>query len=533
MLGQFTITAAECPYPVTGLTLSGSETGVAGVDYTYTANLEPLNASQPLTLTWSPEPASGQGTSTAVYNWSTAGEQFVFVSAENCGGFGADVKAVRIRTSETPDLAIRKSGPAVAVAREVITYTLTISNSGAETATNLVVLDELPAGATHVSGGALVGNSVRWDLPELAGYGTITETTVSVIAIATLTNTSYSVSAQGGYAASGQQPVTTRLVAAKASSGPLSDATLYTSDSSGRRVIDLTIPAGAVFDQTTFTLDELAEPGYALPEGLSYAGVAFRLGAYQQNRSAADLELGEAISLTVAYDTADAAAVANGVLGLYHWDGNEWTQEGLECITQSEQQHLACRYSGQRLTQFALATSSSTETVVGVALSAVTSSATTVAGTAVEYRLTLTNTGTVTDSFVVSVNSGWGASLSTGSIGPLAPGASSEFSVTVTVPAEAADGESNVATVSAVSQADGSVQAQVALTTTAQRAPVDDDPADQPNRLFLPAILSQGSSGGSLSAQITSIGVEDGRYVIRFTTAGYTPALPGQHVHFF
>ncbi|RIK34117.1 MAG: hypothetical protein DCC55_33690 [Chloroflexi bacterium] len=505
VLGQFTITAAECPYPVTGLTLSGAETGVAGADYTYTANLEPLNASQPLTLTWAPEPVSGQGTSTAVYNWGSAGEQFVFASAENCGGFGADVKAVRIRTSETPDLSISKRGPAVAVAGETITYTLTISNSGAETATNLVVLDELPAGATHVSGGALVGNSVRWDLPELAGYGAVTETVVSVVANTTLTNTNYSVSAQGGYSASGQQPVVTRLVAAKTSSDPLSDAVLYTSDGSGRRLIDLTIPAGSVFDQTTFTLDELDEPGYALPDGLSYAGRAFRLGAYQQNRSASDLELGEAISLTVAYDTADAAAVANGVLGLYHWDGSQWTQEGLTCTTQSEQQHLACRYSGQRLTQFALAVAEiiDEQPVAGVTLNASTSAATAEAGTVVEYRLTVTNTGSATDSFVVTVTSGWSATLSTGRVGPLAPGASSEFSVTVTVPAEAADGESNVATVSAVSQADGSVQAQVSLTTTAHRPPVDDDPndddpndddpADQPNRLFLPAILSSGS----------------------------------------
>lgn len=536
VLGQITITSPECPYPVTGLILDGSESGMAGADYTYTTNLEPLNASQPLTVTWSPEPLSGQGTSSAVYNWGTAGEQFVFVSAENCGGFGADVKAVRIRTTETPDLSIRKSGPIVAVAGETLTYTLTISNSGAETATNLVVLDELPAGATHISGGVLVGNSVRWDLPELAGYGTVTETTVSVIANAPLSNTTYSVNANGGYSASGQQTVTTRLVSAKASSNPLSDATLYASDSSGRRVIDIAIPAGSVFDETTFTLDELDEPGYPLSSGLSYADRAFRLSAYQQNRSASDLELGEAISLTVAYEAVETAAVHNGVLGLYYWDDNNWTQEGLTCTPQSEQQQLACLYSGQRLTHFALATSSSSQPLAGVTLSASPSSAVAEVGTAVEYRLTVTNTGSADDSFVVTTNSGWSVSASTSSIGPLAPGASGAFSVTVTVPAEAADGESNVATVSVVSQADGSAQAQVSLTTTAQRPPVDDnpddDPADQPNRLFLPAIFSPGSSGG-LSAQITGIGVEEGRYVIRFTTADYTPSLPGQHVHFF
>ncbi|MCL4860427.1 MAG: S8 family serine peptidase [Caldilineaceae bacterium] len=538
VLGQITITPADCPYPVTGLTLNGAETGVAGADYTYTANLEPINASQPLTLTWAPEPVSGQGTSTAVYNWSEAGEQFVFVSAENCGGFGADVKAMRIRTSETPDLAISKSGPGVAVAGEVITYTLTITNSGAETAANLVVLDELPPDAAHVSGGTVVGNSVRWDIPELAGYGAVTQTTVSVIANATLTNTNYSVSAQGGYSASGEQPITTQLVRAKSTSDPLSDASLYITDSSGPRVIDIAIPAGSVFEETTFTLDELAQPGYALPEGLSYAGRAFRLGAYQQNQPAASLELGEALSLTVAYDAADAATAHNGVVGLYQWDGSQWTQEGLTCVTQSEQQQLACVYSGQRLTQFTLAVAEITDEqpVAGVALTASTASATAEVGAQVEYRLTLTNMGNAADSFTVTVNSSWSASTSTGDIGPLAAGASTEFNVTVTVPAEAGDGEGNVATVSVVSQADGGVQAQAALTTTAQRLPGDDnpnddDPADQTHRVLLPAILSQGGSG--IRAQISAVEVEGGRFVIHFTTSGYAPALPGQHVHFF
>lgn len=539
VLGQITITPADCPYPVTGLTLSGAETGVAGMDYAYTANLEPLNASQPLTITWAPEPVSGQGTSTAVYNWAEAGEHFVFVDAENCGGFGADVTAVRIRTGETPDLAIGKRGPAVAVAGEVITYTLTITNSGAETAANLVVLDELPAGAAHVSGGTVVGNSVRWDIPELQGYGAVTQTTVSVIANATLTNTNYSVSAAGGYSASGEQPVITQLVQAKSASNPLSDASLYTADGNGRRLIDIAIPAGTVFEETTFTLDELAEPGYALPEGLSYAGRAFRLGAYQQNRSASDLELGEAISLTVAYDAA-AATAHNAVLGLYQWDGSQWTQEGLTCVTQSEQQ-LACAYSGQRLTRFALAMSSSSQPVAGVTLNASNSSATAEVGAQVEYRLTLTNTGDATDSFSVAVESGWSATLSTSNVGPLEPGATGEFSVTITVPAEAGDGESSVATVTVVSQAGSGAQAQVSVTTTAQRLPGDEnpnnddpnngDPADQTHRVLLPAILSQGGSG--IRAQIAAVEVEAGRFVIHFTTSGYAPALPGQHVHFF
>ena len=33
--------------------------------------------------------------------------------------------------------------------------------------------------------------------------------------------------------------------------------------------------------------------------------------------------------------------------------------------------------------------------------------------------------------------------------------------------------------------------------------------------------------------RITSVTVDNGRYVINFQTTGYVPALPGMHVHFF
>ncbi|RIK33174.1 MAG: hypothetical protein DCC55_35470 [Chloroflexi bacterium] len=202
VLGQITIVPQECPFAVTEVTISGPDTGTTNTNHAYTATIEPLNATQPLTITWAPEPQSGQGTSSAVYNWPAAGEQFVFVGVENCGSFAGDVQPVRIRTTEDPDLDIAKSGPATAMSGETITYTLAITNSGALTATNLVVLDELPAGATYVGGGSLVGGTVRWDLSELAGFGGVTQVSYTVTASSTLTNSIYSVSAAGGFNAS-------------------------------------------------------------------------------------------------------------------------------------------------------------------------------------------------------------------------------------------------------------------------------------------------------------------------------------------
>ncbi|MCL4857889.1 MAG: S8 family serine peptidase, partial [Caldilineaceae bacterium] len=261
VLGQITIVPQECPFAVTGVTLSGADTATTDTDTTYTAEVAPVNASEPLTITWSPEPASGQGTTTAVYNWPTAGEEFVFVGVENCGSFAGGVQSVRIRTTENPDLAITKYGPATLTAGETITYTLTITNSGGLTATNLLVLDELPSGASYVGGGTLTGNTVRWDIPELPGYGGVAEVSYAVTATSTITNSGYSVSATGGHSATASEPVVTRLVDTKSSASPLTAAALQLA------AVNLTVPEGSVFDDTVFTLDELEEPTYPLPSG--------------------------------------------------------------------------------------------------------------------------------------------------------------------------------------------------------------------------------------------------------------------------
>lgn len=48
-----------------------------------------------------------------------------------------------------------------------------------------------------------------------------------------------------------------------------------------------------------------------------------------------------------------------------------------------------------------------------------------------------------------------------------------------------------------------------------------------------PALGGAERAPSALTARIEAIGVQSGRYVVDFTTAGFTPQLPGQHVHFF
>ncbi len=50
--------------------------------------------------------------------------------------------------------------------------------------------------------------------------------------------------------------------------------------------------------------------------------------------------------------------------------------------------------------------------------------------------------------------------------------------------------------------------------------------------IYLPLVLNNVASS-TMSAEITYIGLSGSQYVVTFQTLGFTPQLPGQHVHFF
>jgi len=83
-----TAPATTC-VPLTGLAIAGPS-GVSGslyinTHYTFNVNITPTDATLPITYTWTPEPASGQRTDTATYQWDAAGAYTVTLRAENCG----------------------------------------------------------------------------------------------------------------------------------------------------------------------------------------------------------------------------------------------------------------------------------------------------------------------------------------------------------------------------------------------------------------------------------------------------------------
>ncbi len=107
-------------------------------------------------------------------------------------------------------LTISKNGPITVASGMPITYTLTVTNKGASTATNLVITDTIPAGATYLAGGTKVGDVVSWTVASLPVSNT-TQVSFAITATQTITNNNYRVSATDGYSAVGQITVVTSV----------------------------------------------------------------------------------------------------------------------------------------------------------------------------------------------------------------------------------------------------------------------------------------------------------------------------------
>jgi uncharacterized repeat protein (TIGR01451 family) len=353
VFGRFTVLPPGCDVAVSDVALAGPATGAVNIPHTFAAIVSPPNASAPITYTWAPEPASGQGTANAIYNWAEAGQHAVSVRAENCAAFDSDIRLVNVYTTVAPDLALTKTAPATALAGQPITYTLTVANRGANPAGNLLIVDVIPQGATYVSGGTRVGNSVQWTLPSLASYGATAQVSFTVGANTTITNTLYSLTGSGGASAIGGPAVTTQIVDAQVALTPLADGALDYANPAGGTEIE--IPGGSVFEDTTIAYRELLSPSWMLPAGFRFAGRAFSLAGYQSNQLVPGLALGEIVTLTVTYGDADVAGLDEGKLALHYWGGNGWSASGVACQPAPALNSITCTAQAPPLAEFVLA----------------------------------------------------------------------------------------------------------------------------------------------------------------------------------
>ncbi len=117
----------------------------------------------------------------------------------------------RIRVG--PALTIAKSGPALFEAGAPFSYTLTVTNSGVQVASGLVLTDVLPAGAGFLiasDGGTESGGLVTWNVGGLA-IGQAVSRTLIVTATQTVSNSLYGASSLEGAAVAGSQTITSAV----------------------------------------------------------------------------------------------------------------------------------------------------------------------------------------------------------------------------------------------------------------------------------------------------------------------------------
>jgi uncharacterized repeat protein (TIGR01451 family) len=113
-------------------------------------------------------------------------ESFSVNLANPSGATIADAQALATIVNDdlaAADVAVTKSGPASVIAGALITYVLTVTNAGPQSASNVVVTDALPFGTTFVSSqpsqGTCSGNTtVTCALGSLAAGATATITLV-------------------------------------------------------------------------------------------------------------------------------------------------------------------------------------------------------------------------------------------------------------------------------------------------------------------------------------------------------------------
>jgi uncharacterized membrane protein len=138
--------------------------------------------------------------------------------------------------------------------------------------------------------------------------------------------------------------------------------------------------------------------------------------------------------------------------------------------------------------------SCTTNGICGVLVSPATAGQSGNPGGTVTYQVTVTNTGNTSDSFNVGVSAAWTTDAPV-TVGPLAAGAHTTINVVVHIPAGAAGGASNTATITITSQGDASKSKSIGLTTTANTIR---------GVLVSPATAAQsGDPGGTVSYQVT------------------------------
>lgn len=111
-------------------TITGPTEGFPNRNYKFKTAYTPFDATTPLTITWVPEPASGQGTNLVSYSWPTIGQQTVTAKVYNEAGMVSATHMITI-VEDVPQIisptAVTIIGPITGEVGLPYTFTATVS----------------------------------------------------------------------------------------------------------------------------------------------------------------------------------------------------------------------------------------------------------------------------------------------------------------------------------------------------------------------------------------------------------------------
>jgi uncharacterized repeat protein (TIGR01451 family) len=444
-------------------------------------------------------------------------------------GVLANTTNVVTTTVYNPVFTLTKSVAGTPVAGVPFSYTILVSNTSVLVgATNVLVTDTVPAGASYVSGGQHAGGIVTWTVPTIAADQSAS-VSFSISACQTTTNTTYRVADSDQGVGSGWGPILVTQLAEP------TIAPAFTVDPSV-----VMLGEQALFTDTSTTNgSSIAEWGWDFGDGESGTGATTShtydaTGSYTVTLRVTDtcgfahsaaspgavlvavpeievLPLTLQASLAANATTTRTLTISNIGLVDLTWLMAEapdvpwlWLPTGtavLPGITAPEDSSAVdVSFDSSELADDVYTTTLSIESndpamplvtvgvtltvktpVYGVQVTAEQSALSGNPGHVVSYTLTVQNLGNVDDRFDVELTGeDWLTSASPTTVGPLAQGATGTLRVNVYIPPSAQDGASDTVSVNLTSRGEISASDSVSLTTTA---------IIQQTRLYLPFVI--------------------------------------------
>ncbi|MFC1848481.1 PKD domain-containing protein, partial [Chloroflexota bacterium] len=228
---------------------------------------------------------AGTATQTITNNASITGmDQTDLVPANNFDSAALTVQGADLQVTKTVDDSAPNEG-------DTITYTITLTNNGPDTATNIIVTDLLPSGATYVSDtpdqGTYSDSTGAWDVGSLAnGFSIdliITATIDSDTAGQTITNTASVTGVDQGDQTPGNNSDSAALTVQAADLAILKTVDDPTPNEGDTVTYTITLTNNGPDDATNIVVTD------SLPSGVTYVSDSPDQGTYSDSTGAWDI----------------------------------------------------------------------------------------------------------------------------------------------------------------------------------------------------------------------------------------------------